>query len=354
MTTNDVAVATPPALGVPAGEARINFAAHQVRGGPHGAREDFERMVAQLVRAVRPGARMIAANPGDWGIDVLVGDLAGSVVVWQSKFFMPEVSKDHQGQIRESFESAMKHATDHAFTITQWVLCVPSSMDGPTAKWWDGWKKRKSREYSVIIELWDETELSGLLISPDAASVRRHFYEPMTLNPATAAAATIIELGTEESARLDTALFVRQLREAGHVEVDGSKRQFFNAELMAREVADKGVASEVAALSHADALVHSLWEEHFNEACRRQGDPRLPGLHKTVMGDIRAQHATVGAGLAAGSIHTSGLMHRVVDARRAGWIREWRSVAGDHKPSDSTSQTGATSEEPTSACGSAT
>ena len=45
--------------GVVAGDARINFAAHQVRANAQGAREDFEEMIGQLVTAVRPwgGAR---------------------------------------------------------------------------------------------------------------------------------------------------------------------------------------------------------------------------------------------------------------------------------------------------------
>jgi hypothetical protein len=317
--------------GVAAGKARINFSAHQVRAGVQGAREDFESMIGQLVRAVTPGARMIAANPGDWGIDVLVGDLGGSVVVWQSKYFMPEVSESHQSQIRESFASVVKNAAVQGFTLMQWTLCVPSSMDGPTAKWWDKWKKRKTRETGVAIELWDETELRGLLISPDAEAVRRHYYEPaQAARMAAAVESEVVSLPPEDADRLETALFVRQLREAGHVEVAASKQQFFNAELMAREVVDKGLRAEVAALSSADAVVHSLWEEHFNEACLLHQDSRLPGLHKSVMSVIRAEHSTLAAGLPASPVHTCGLVHRLVDNRRAGWVRHWRQVADDH------------------------
>src|ERR1700685_2804108 len=79
--------------GVVAGDARINFAAHQVRANAQGARGDFEELIGQLVTAVRPGvARVVAANPGDWGIDVFVGNLGGLVTVWQSKYFFPVVS----------------------------------------------------------------------------------------------------------------------------------------------------------------------------------------------------------------------------------------------------------------------
>lgn len=277
---------------------------------------------------------MIAANPGDWGIDVFVGNLGGAVTVWQSKYFMPEVAgKTHQAQIRESFDSAVKNAAEQGFTLTQWILCVPSSMDGPTAKWWDTWKRKKERLFGVVIDLWDETELRSLLISPDAESVRRHYYEPAQ---AARPGAEVVGLAEEDADKLETALFVRQLREAGHVEVATSKQQFFNAELMAREIVDKGVSTEIAALSSADAVVHGLWEDHFNEACQGHQDARLPGLHRSVMSEIRAQHATLGAGLPGGPVHTCGLMHRVVDNRRAGWVRHWRRVADDHVQVDGT------------------
>jgi hypothetical protein len=96
---------------VPAGQTSINFAAHQVRANGHGARQGFEEIIGQLVQAVRPWvAKMVAANPGGWGIDVFIGNLGGAVTVWQSKYFMPEVNKSHQAQIRESFDSVVKNA----------------------------------------------------------------------------------------------------------------------------------------------------------------------------------------------------------------------------------------------------
>lgn len=325
---------TPVGSGVVSGEPPINFAAHQVRaGGIQGAREDFENMLSLLVRATRPGARMIAANPGDWGIDVLLGDLGGLVAIWQSKYFFPLVKESHQQEIRDSFKSARTNAEKHGYTLSQWILCVPSSMDPQTASWWDGWKKREQQKHRVLIELWDETELRTQLISPDADHVRRHYYEAPTTQPSVppAAAETAVAqvLPPEEDAKLESALFVRQLREAGHAEVTAAKREFFNAELMAREVVDKGVPWEVAALTTADATVHSVWENRFNDACQAQDDPKLPGLHTTVMADIRTQHSTFASGLPGGVVHSCGLMHRVVDDRRAGWVKHWRQVVDE-------------------------
>ena len=47
--------------GADTGDARINFAAHQVRANAQGARQDFEEMIGQLVTAVRPGVACVVA-----------------------------------------------------------------------------------------------------------------------------------------------------------------------------------------------------------------------------------------------------------------------------------------------------
>jgi glycosyltransferase involved in cell wall biosynthesis len=56
------------------GQPMINFHVHQVRAGSFGASEDFEKMLGLLVLATVGEANLVFLNPGDWGIDVLVGD----------------------------------------------------------------------------------------------------------------------------------------------------------------------------------------------------------------------------------------------------------------------------------------
>lgn len=312
-----------------AGEPPINFAAHQFRAGNiAGAREDFEQMLAMLIGAVQPGARQIAAHPGDWGIDVLAGDLAGLVVLWQSKYFWPLVARGQQAQIRESFASAVAAAERHGYRISRWVLCVPSSMDPETAQWWDRWSVRRRRETGVVIDLWDETTLREMLARPDAAHVRRHYYDPYAPAVPAPARRPLHEVDHATSGRLDRALFVRQLRAAGHAEVEAAKHEFFNADLLAREIADKGVRPEMDALREADSVAYGIWEARFNALSQAIGDPLLPGLHATVMGEIRESGAFP-ADLTAGRVHRCGLMHRIVQGRRAGWVRHWRRIAAE-------------------------
>jgi hypothetical protein len=310
------------------GEPPINFAAHQFRAGNiAGARDDFEQMLGMLIAAVQPGARLIAANPGDWGIDVLVGELSGLVMIWQSKYFWPSVTRSHQAQIRESFRSALTAAAGNGYRLRRWVLCVPSSMDAPTAQWWDNWRARRQRETGVAIEVWHETTLRSLLITPDAAHVRRHFYDPYT--PGETPRSPVREVDPNVIGDLDRALFVRQLQAAGHVELSAAKREFFNADLVTREISDKGIPAEVAALAEAEAVVHGIWEARFNSACQRYPtDHRLPGLHTAVMRDIRESTAFPMI-LRVGAVHRCGLIHRAVQDRRAGWVAHWRAIAAE-------------------------
>ena len=123
-------------------------------------------------------ARLVFANPGDWGIDVLVGDLNGSVSVWQAKYFVQGVDSSQKNQIRLSFASAVRAAAKHGYVLDRWMLCIPASLDGPTTQWWQGWQARQEQSSGVAIELWDETKLRELLLRPESANVYRHFYAP--------------------------------------------------------------------------------------------------------------------------------------------------------------------------------
>lgn len=83
----------------------INFSMHEVRAGRAGAREDFKQIIALLLRAVTgQDARLVSADRcGDWGIDVLAGDLNGKAAIWQAKYFTRGVGRHQQDQIRKSF-----------------------------------------------------------------------------------------------------------------------------------------------------------------------------------------------------------------------------------------------------------
>ena len=63
-----------------------------------------------------------------------------------------------------------------------------------------------------------------------------------------------------------------------------------HAEILSREIVDKGVGVEQQALRDLRAKLHTMWENRFNEACVTHEDPKLPGFHGQMMESIEYQH----------------------------------------------------------------
>ena len=104
-------------------------------GGKEGARETFERLIAQLVRLQDEAVKRVCANPGDWGIDVFAGDIDGAMSVWQAKFFIDGVAAPQRRQIKGSFERLMRQGEEQRFTVEAWTLCIPVDLDPKTLAW---------------------------------------------------------------------------------------------------------------------------------------------------------------------------------------------------------------------------
>ncbi|MCM3924693.1 serine/threonine protein kinase, partial [Frankia sp. AiPs1] len=141
-----------------------------------GARDDFEQMIAQLVDALYPDFRLMGANPGNAGIDIFLGHLDDRIIAWQAKYLLPLVRENHRAQIRDSFRAAVRKAREYGHGIDRWILCVPGSLDQPTAMWWDRWRREQQAATSIRIGLWDEVGLRARLGRPVAAHVRAAYY----------------------------------------------------------------------------------------------------------------------------------------------------------------------------------
>lgn len=317
------------------GSGDIDFRFLQTRfAGPAGARDAFERLVADVVGIVHPDVREIQANPGDWGIDAYVGDLGkdGEVHIWQSKYFIDGFGRTQQGDVRSSYDSAQKAAGENGYKIASWTLCIPCELDGPMLTWWEGWKKRKSKADAVTVELETAGQLRRRLLSAAAEGVRSHYFSPVFSVPL-APTGPEGTRGLEElvdNTKYDEALFVRQMDEAGLPETFAAREAFFNAEILEREVTDKGIQPEIAALSTWRVRVSSTWSTAFNTACQISMGRRLPQLYGEVIGGIESSHGQEAASLRAHVLHGVGLLHQAVDNGRAGWVRNWREVAEVH------------------------
>lgn len=307
----------------------IDFNVLRVRAGSvDGGRVLFERMIQDLVGVRYPEVSTIEANPGDWGIDAYVGELLeDEVSVWQSKYFIDGFDKTQQAQLRDAYESALKSAKKHGYTLATWTLCMPCNFDGPNEQWWKKWKKKKENEDSVVIDLWNEVRLRRLLISEDARGVRDEYFNALVTVPEMSTRPVV---ALEDPERYDGALFVLQMHEAGMFACDEAKEEFFNAEILGREITDKAVPEEVSALVDSRAAIASLWSQRFNSALQSHPDRQLPGLYERVMDAVRDHHPALPKMISCGLIHAFGLVHQRVNDGRAGWVRDFQRIAKQH------------------------
>jgi hypothetical protein len=299
-------------------------------GNEQGAREEFARLVAALAE-VTTRVRRIRENPGDWGIDAFAGRLddGGDVAVWQAKFFINGIGDSQQQQIRDSFRMAREAAEKHGYQLVRWTLTIPVDLSAIETQWWDGWKERQEAEHGVAVELWDKHRLDTLLRPPDADSIRNEFLPPFAAAEVSSRPIKPLPPGTT----YDEMLFIAQLKEAGIGELQAAREEFFNAELLERDVVDKGVEQEVAGLQTVRSETRSLWSHEYNDACEKNaGSSSLPGLHGAVMRAIRQLHLAQGlTPLRLNVVHRFGTMHQVVEYGDAGWVRDFRAVVERHR-----------------------
>lgn len=295
-------------------------------GNEQGAREEFSRLVAALAE-LTARVRRIRENPGDWGIDSYAGQLddGSDVAVWQAKFFIKEVGDAQKAQIRDSFRMASESAQKHGYALVRWILVIPIDLSADETQWWDRWKKKQESEYGLSLELWDKHRLDGLLRLRDAEVIQDEFFPPFASAGGPARTVEPLPAGTS----YDDMLFIAQLKEAEIVELQAAREEFFNAELLVRDVTDKGVEQEIASLQAIRSEASSLWSQEYNDACDTNGDSaKLPGLHGAVMRALRELHLAQGpTRLRLSIVHRFGTMHQIVEDGGAGWVRNFRAIA---------------------------
>jgi hypothetical protein len=313
------------------GTIAFNFLAQRT-GSNEGGRKLFEELVVDVVGVKHPEVASVEANPGDWGIDAFIGDLlGGKVSIWQAKYFIDEFGRTQQGEVRSSYKAAQVAAAREGYSIEAWTLCVPCALDGPTRKWWEGWKRRTSRDDGVHIELWDAVQMRRRLQATDDASVavREHYFNPViSVGQPRVMARPLQRL--EDGARFDDALFIRQMAEANLDATRPAREAFFNAEILGQEVADKGVPVEVEALRSWRIRIASIWGFCINDALQRHSGDQLPGLYRDVLETIDQRHGVEAAPLGGSPVHGHGLIHQEVEDGRAGWVRRWEVIAQSH------------------------
>lgn len=305
-----------------------------------GARAQFELFVLDLVKVEHPTANTVKGKGGrDWGIDTLVGSLSGGrLAIWQCKYVPAWEDDGPRGQVRDSFKSAVDHATEHKYTIATWTLCVPCALAPVEQKWFDGWASRQKRDTGIEIAISNGYDLRHKLLFEDNKPVRAEYF-PDTLpsGEATALLERVHNIDeTADLAQFDGALFVKQLHEAGEAETDSARGLFFATDALVRDYEAKADAAALAALRELHVDAHRIWEQRFNaESPNAGGDGRIPGLHGRVMNDVEGRPDPAGMRVKLRGAHRMGAVHRLVEDEKAGWVIHWRDVVKAHRSTGS-------------------
>lgn len=308
--------------------------------GDHAAaRTRFQRLITDLIGTTVSLATEVSGPGGfDWGIDTYVGNLEGMIAAWQSKFFPKWEGETQRGQVRESFKELIAKAEEKGFKVERWTLCIPCILPPDEQKWLDGWRRKQEREHGITTEIWNGVAIRRRLQLPDSLAVRQMYFSD---------AEGPIEKKVEElvdPSLLEGTLFVNQLEAAGLVENDAAKGFYFAAEALARDLEARGTEVEINGLKEITLESHGTWEHHFNAAiATADHSGRMPGLVNTVT-DAVGQLPNP-PGLALRPAHKKGVMHRLVELARAGWVVDWRDRAKSHSGPSGTDVVAASTSE---------
>lgn len=155
----------------------------RIHGGDTGARDVFEKVMDELLRAENPDIEihLVKASQGDGGIDVYAYKEEG-IDIYQCKFFMGSMNSSRWNQIKESFSKAME---PKGVSVLRWVLCMPREMQKEDIAKWDDFKKERA-SYGVEIQLVDGNEIIHRMQNCDRAKgtdlIGRYFGVPPKTN----------------------------------------------------------------------------------------------------------------------------------------------------------------------------
>ena len=305
----------------------IDFAYLRNRAGSdEGGRALFEEMVVQLVGIDYPQVQNLRPLPGDWGIDGLVGELDDVVSVWQAKYFIEKFDQSQKTQITKSLNTMLKKAGENGYVVRAWTLCVPIDLEPSAMKWWAGLCRRMRRRHGLACELWSSTQLKRRLLREPAEGVRRYYFPNADDRPRLRDISSIPDGSVYENS-----LFVAQLRVGKISQVETAKLEFFNAEILERDVYAKKDESELSELLAARVTVHSLWAHRYDAVCSGTDGNLLPGLHGQTMAAIEnGYNASPPTYLRSRSVHHFGIAHQLCDNGMLGWVRNFQQIAAEY------------------------
>lgn len=149
----------------------------QLLYGVAGAREHFEDLCADLIRAEFSDAKEVRCQPGDGGVDVYIGDWAKpeGISVFQVKYFPVGLGPSQKDQVRRSFRACIEN---NHFSVRCWTLCLPVDLSKEETIWFTKWKHQQATSSLAVgrIDWWGESTLRQLLLQPKNTGIKEAYF----------------------------------------------------------------------------------------------------------------------------------------------------------------------------------
>jgi hypothetical protein len=217
---------------------------------------------------------------------------------------------------------------EKAFTVNGWKLCVPCNLSVDAIRWWEKWKKVKTERTGIAISLMCLTDIEQILMSPQARQILRTFNLDDRPNERFEERA-IQSLPEEKAIAYDKSVFIKKLLVAGITETMAARHQFFNAEIMYREIHDKGDPEEITEYENLAQKIWTIWWPRFQKAI---GSNNPVAETKQVCFDMHLAIEQMDKGtldsplILASIVHKLGVMHQLSDDCKLGWSPNFEEI----------------------------
>ena len=305
--------------------------------GEAGARDIFEKICVELFQKKFENAYAVQASPGDDGIDVLVGDLDGEIIVYQCKYFIEGIGDAQKAQIRESYKTVTEN-----YNVVEWYLCVPILFTVDNHKWWSEWKNKKQQKDNVKIDFFDGSRLLMLLkecdmydeiFDEDVRNMLAEILEHLNSENLRIYNEIIYDISNFSDISYDDCIFVKMLESANIFDTAEYKNDFFNAEIVKQKIVSKGQSKELLMYKQLLSKLKSVWGTQYNIHKHATDGQGL--LNNTYLRVEDLDTTTLAASDEISLLAKKGMLHQLADEKQIGWVENYLNVLEKYMEGDS-------------------
>ena len=174
-----------------------------------------------------------------------------------------------------------------------------------------------------------ESDIVQMLMTPEAEGIRTQFNLGTGIGGPTPGERMIQELPDGISSQYNNSLFIRKLVLAGITENMSARSQFFNAELIQKEIHDKNDTNEINELKSLYEKIHSMWETRFNDALHSENrEFETRKVYFEMLRSIEQADKEIlnSPKILASFFHKQGFLQQLADICKIGWTPDFHSL----------------------------